>query len=255
MRKKNFWLWKENAIIESANKHAVDKRKCYYFNVVFSKCCSHFREYHGHYAEIPPSDWAIETAVHHIKKYAATLSDVGQTAMFDSTIYKLLRSNYGHVLGLDSLGYVLQQCINTHEKVIQKFLPHYYYFSSTSSDAVSLKKPLLALAEAMYRRISDLNRSGQPFRRAVLHGDLALYNLVTVTAAMVDSGSAAVEVVSSFMHLQVVKYPQPNYFCRWFWAEWSHRLRWCLWKLGCWRTSGGHRLCSWKGTIYFNILE
>jgi hypothetical protein len=66
---------------------------------------SHFREYHGHYAEIPPSDWAIETALIHIKKYAETLSEVGQTAMFDSTIYKLLRANYGHVL--DVFGYVL----------------------------------------------------------------------------------------------------------------------------------------------------
>eukprot|EP01035_Chromulina_nebulosa_P032833 gene32833-43894_t len=134
------------------------------FVAYFCDLTSHFREYHGHYAEIPPSDWAIETALIHIKKYAATLSEVGQTAMFDSTIYKLLRANYGHVLDV---------------------------FGSAGSEAVSLKEPLLALADAMSRRIRDLSGgggSGKPFRRAVLHGDLALYNLVTeATQGQVDT--------------------------------------------------------------------
>lgn len=93
-----------------------------------------------------------------------------------------------------------------------------------SSEVVSLKEPLLALADAMCRRISDLNGSGQPFRRAVLHGDLALYNLVTgATQGQVDSGSSAVEVVSS-VRLQIVIHPRPNYLSRLFCLEWSHRF-------------------------------
>ena len=76
-------------------------------------------------------------------------------------------------------------------------------FSSTGSAAVSLMEPLLALADAMSRRISDLSGhggSGRPFRRAVLHGDLALYNLVTAASqGQVDTGSPAVEVVRAII--------------------------------------------------------